>query len=99
MIQALETRNFGANRLKLVINRMPKRAQIQLPELEKVMGHSIFAEIPNDYQRLNDAYSEPRLMDPGTDLASEIGKLAARLAGIAQPEEKSRSFFGFRGKK
>ncbi len=57
MIQALTARNVGANRLKLVINRMPKRTQIQLPELEKVMGYSIYADIPNDYVKLNEAYS------------------------------------------
>ncbi len=81
MIQALEARNFGANRLKLVINRMPKRTQIQLPELEKVMGHAIYADIPNDYVNLNEAYSEPRLMEPGSDLETQIGIFAARLGG------------------
>jgi len=99
MIQALAARNFGANRLKLVINRMPKRTQIQLPELEKVMGHSIYAEIPNDYHRLNEAYSEPRLLDPGCDLGTQIGKFAARLAGISAAEKKPRGFFRLGGKK
>jgi len=99
MIQTMQARNFGANRLKLVINRMPKRAQIQLPELEKVMGHSIFAEIPNDYQRLNEAYSEPRLMEPSSELATEIGKFAAKLAGVVPAEDKPRRFFGMLGKK
>jgi pilus assembly protein CpaE len=99
MIQTLRARSFGANRLKLVINRMPKRTQIQLPELEKVMGHSIYAEIPNDYQQLNEAYSEPRLLDAGSDLGKQIGQFAARLAGISAIEKKSRRFFGLRGKK
>ncbi len=94
MIQMLAVRNLGANRLKLVINRMPKRAQIQIPELEKVMGHAIFAEIPNDYQRLNEAYSEPRLLEPSSELAMQIGKFAAKLAGIEGPEQKPRRFFG-----
>jgi pilus assembly protein CpaE len=94
MIQLLATKNFGSNRLKLIINRMPKRAQIQLPELEQVMGHSIYAEIPNDYQRLNEAYSEPRLLDPSSVLGTEIGVFAAKLAGIAAEEKKKSKFFG-----
>ena len=98
-IQALAARNFGANRLKLVINRMPKRTQIQLPELEKVMGYSIYSEIPNDYQRLNEAYSEPRLLDPVSDLGVRIGEFAAKLAGMTAAEKKPRRFFGLRGKK
>ena len=101
MIQALAARNFGANRLKLVVNRMPKRAPIQLPELEKVMGHPIYAEIPNDYQRLNDAYSEPRLVDSNSELGTTIGEFASKLAGIAATERKAkpRGLFGLRGKK
>jgi pilus assembly protein CpaE len=99
MTQTLMARNFGANRLKLVINRMPKRTQIQLPELEKVMGHSIYAEIPNAYEQLNEAYSEPRLLDPGSDLGKHIGQFAAKLAGISAAEKKARGFFGLRGKK
>ena len=99
MILSLAARNFGANRVKLVINRMPKRAQMQLPELEKIMGHSIYAEIPNDYGPLNDAYSEPRLLDPGSDLATHIGNFAARLVGIAAQEKKTRRFFGLRSNK
>jgi len=99
MILALAARNFGANRVKLVINRMPKRAQMQLPELEKIMGHAIYAEIPNDYAPLNEAYSEPRLLDPGSGLATEIGNFAGRLFGLAPQEKKPRRFFGIRSKK
>ncbi len=99
MIQALALRNLGANRLKLVINRMPKKPPIQLPELEKVMGQTIYAEIPNDYQRLNEAYSEPRLMGLGSELATEIGKFAAKLTGFVAEDKKRRGFFGLRSKK
>jgi pilus assembly protein CpaE len=100
MIQVLAARNFGANRLKLVINRMPKRTQIQLPELEKVMGHAIYAEIPNDYHRLNAAYSEPRLLEPSSELATQIGSFASRLAGLSEPDpKKPRKFFGLRSRK
>jgi pilus assembly protein CpaE len=94
MIQSLAARDFGANRLKLAINRMPRRVQVRLPELERVMGHSIYADIPNDYQRLNEAYSEPRLVDARSGLGIEIGKLAAKLAGVSMHQKKSRKFFG-----
>jgi pilus assembly protein CpaE len=100
MIHTLALQSFGTNRLKLVINRMPKRTPVQIPELEKVMGHMIFSAIPNDYLLLNEAYSQPRLMDPNSDLEKQIGKFAAKLAGIAATEEKKpRTFFGLRGKK
>jgi len=98
MIQALASRNFGSNRLRLVLNRMPKRPQIPVAELEKVMGQPIYAVIPNDYPRLNEAYSEPRLLDPGADLSVQIGIFAARLTGIGDAEKKRRGLFGLRRK-
>jgi pilus assembly protein CpaE len=98
LLQTLAARNFASDRLKLVINRMPKRMQIQLPELERVMGHPIYCTIPNDYERLNEAYSESRLLDPGSDLALQIGGFASRLGGIGVSPKAPRRFFGLRGK-
>jgi hypothetical protein len=63
------------------------------------MGHAIYADIPNDYHRLNEAYSEPRLLDPGSDLGTQIGKFASRLAGISATESKPRGFFRLKGRK
>jgi pilus assembly protein CpaE len=99
MIQTLSARDLNSNRLKLVINRMPKRADIRLPELEKIMGHAIYTSIANDYASLNAAYSEPRLLDSGSELAMQIGAMADRLAGISDSKEKPRRFFGLRRKK
>jgi pilus assembly protein CpaE len=98
VMHALASRNFGANRLRLVINRMPKRPQIPVAELQKVMGQPIYAVIPNDYHHLNEAYSEPRLLDPGDDLSVQIGKFAARLTGVDVAEKKRSGLFGLRRK-
>lgn len=94
MIQLLAARNFGANRLRLVLNKAPKRTQIQLPELEKVLGHPIYCPIPDDRQGLNEAYSESRLMKPDSDLALKIGSFTQKLTGIAPATTKARRFFG-----
>jgi Flp pilus assembly CpaE family ATPase len=96
MILGLEARGFGANRLKLVLNRMPKRLPIQLPELEKIMGHPIFSVVPNDYQILSEAYSHPRLIDLDSHLGAQFGAFAAKLAGVTPVEKKTRRLFAFR---
>jgi pilus assembly protein CpaE len=95
MIQLLAARNLGANRLRLVINRMPKRAQIQLPELEKVMGLPIYFSIPNDYPGLNEAYSQSRLMEPGSELALRIGSLMEKLTRMIPAAKKPRGILAF----
>jgi pilus assembly protein CpaE len=94
-LRTLGKHNMGPNRLKLVINRMPKRAQIQVPELERIMDFPVYAAIPNDYQALAAAYSEPRLIEPDTPLGAPMARLADKLAGIPQPAKKVKKSFLF----
>lgn len=96
MAQNLAGRGFGANRVKLVINRMPKRPPIALSELEKIMGLPIHSVIPNDYQVLSEAWSQPRLIDFNSALGVQFGVFAAKLAGISPAEKKTRRLFAFR---
>lgn len=96
MMQNLAGRGFGPNRVKLVINRMPKRPPIALPELERIMGCSIYSVVPNDYPALNEAYSHPRLVDLNSSIGTHFGLFAAKVAGVAPVEKKSRRLFAFR---
>ena len=95
MISALAGKNFGGNRVKLVLNRMPKRVKFELPELETVIGHKIHCAIPDEYDSLHEAYSEPRLLQPDTELGRSLGEFATNLAGIAPAPKKARKFFIF----
>jgi pilus assembly protein CpaE len=99
IIRTLARRSFGPNRLRLVINRMPRRAAIQVPELERIMDHPIFAVIPNEYRTLMQAYEETRLVDPESSLGAPISGFVAKLAGL--PAETARTkkliFFARRG--
>lgn len=101
MIRALVARKFDVGKLKLVVNRMAKHNQIQGPELEKILGHDIYAEIPNDYKRISEAYSESRLVDSNSDVGVAIGEFASKLVGIATVEQKRkpRGLFGLGGRK
>jgi pilus assembly protein CpaE len=96
MIQSLGNRGFGGNRVKLVINRMPKRPAIPVSEIEKLMGLSIHAILPNDYQVLSEAYSHPRLIDLNSDLGTQFGAFTAKLTGIGAVERKTRRLFAFK---
>jgi len=96
LLHSLAARNFGGNRLRLVINRMPRRTPIPVSELETVIGHPVFATMPNDYHELNDAYSEPRLLDERAELSAAIGRMADNLTGVPAPASKPRSFFSLR---
>jgi pilus assembly protein CpaE len=82
--------NAGASRLRLVVNRMPRRAPIQLPELERIMGFPIYSVVPNEYQLLQEAYAEPKLLDPDSTLGIPIAALAAKISGAPQGPKKAR---------
>src|SRR5689334_17749990 len=92
IIQTLMDSGFGKNRIRLILNRAPKRLEITPSELEKMLGVPIFAMIPNDYPELYEAYAEGRMLNRSSTLGKEISKLANKLAGIE--EEKTKKKFG-----
>ena len=75
LVQGLTQRNYGTRRVRLVINRMPKRSDIQVPELERIMGFPIQTTLPNDYHSLAEAYAQPKLLE-STQLGFGLAKLA-----------------------
>lgn len=96
MIECLASREFGANRVKLVINRMAKHSAISVAELEKIMGMPIHSVIPDAPEALSEAYSYPRLVASESDLGYEFAGLAAKLAGMTPEKKKLRKLFAFR---
>jgi pilus assembly protein CpaE len=91
LVQGLTQRNYGTRRVRLVINRMPKRTEIQVPELERIMGFPIQTTLPNDYRSLAEAYAQPKLLESTSFLGRHIANMAAALAEIApEPVKKSR---------
>jgi hypothetical protein len=88
IIQTLLDSGFGKNRIRLILNRAPKRLDITPDELEKMLGVPIFCMIPNDYQQLYETYAEGRMLDRGSELGKQIARLAIKLASL---EEKTRA--------
>ena len=95
IMSLLDARDFTAGRVKLVLNRLPKRLRMQITELESVMQHSIYATVPDEPRALAEAYAEPRLVSSDTEIGKCLQKLASRLAGLAAASDKPRKFFLF----
>ena len=93
--RALVGCNYGRNRIRLILNRTPARPDTTPEELEKVLGHPIYAMLPDDYAALCDSYCEGRMLIPGSNLGKNLARLAHKIAGT--PEEKSKSRFSFFG--
>jgi pilus assembly protein CpaE len=99
IIQTLLDTGYGKGRIRMVLNRSPKRLDITPSELERMLGVPIFAMIPNDYPELYETYAEGRMLNSGSELGKQIAKLAAKLASLKEenpevPGKKKFSFFG-----
>ena len=82
-------------KLQLVLNRTPKTMDITVGELEKILGRSLYASIPNDYMSLYQAYSSGNLLDPNNRLAQQLNLLASRISGV-QPVKSKKKFALFK---
>jgi pilus assembly protein CpaE len=83
------------DKLQLLLNRTPKMMDISTQELEKILGRSLYAALPNDYMGLYQSYSSGNLLDASSRLGLEFTQLAAKIAGVTHAKNKKRfSLFG-----
>jgi pilus assembly protein CpaE len=92
VIQTLLDSGYGKQRIRLILNRAPKRLDITPGELEKMLGIPIFCMIPNDYAELYEAYAEGRMVGKNTDLGKQMARLAGKLASMDEGKETKKRF-------
>ncbi|HUB83776.1 MAG TPA: AAA family ATPase [Bryobacteraceae bacterium] len=95
IIQTLLDSGYGKNKIRLILNRAPKRLDITPTELEKMLGVPIFAMIPNDYPELYETYAEGRMLNRNSDLGKQIARLAIKLASLEVEEKNTKKKFAF----
>ncbi|HEY1221134.1 MAG: AAA family ATPase [Bryobacteraceae bacterium] len=96
--QTLLDSGFGKHKIKLILNRAPKRLDITASELEKMLGLPIFFMVPSDYPDLYETYAEGRMLNRTGDLGKQISKLALKLANIEEEKKSSKGFSGLFGR-
>jgi pilus assembly protein CpaE len=94
MIRYLLDSGYPQGNIRLILNRVPKRLDVTLDEIEQMLGLPIFATLANDYQALQDAYVEGRLVDPNSHLGKSFGRLAGKIAGVSDDRKKKFTLFG-----
>jgi len=96
IVQTLLDSGYGKNRIRLILNRAPKRLDITPGELEKMLGLPIYASVPNDYPELYETYAEGRMLSRNSELGRQIARLALKLAGM-EPDKSGKKRFGLFG--
>ncbi|HUA63976.1 MAG TPA: AAA family ATPase [Verrucomicrobiae bacterium] len=89
IVQTLLDGGFGKNRVKLILNRAPKRLDITPGELEKMLGVPIFFTVPNDYPELYETYAEGRMLNRNSELGKQIARLAMKLGSLEEDKTSS----------
>jgi pilus assembly protein CpaE len=89
IVQTLLDSGYGKQRIRLIVNRTPKRLDVAPGDLEKMLGIPIFCMIPNDYPELYEAYAEGRMLGKGSDLGKHIVRLSNKLASVGEEKEKT----------
>ena len=96
VIQFLLDAGYARAQFHLILNRVTRRFDVSIEELESMMGVPVYATLSNDYNALHEAFSEGRLLEGSGVLAEDFERLAARISGVpeAAPKKKKFSLFG-----
>ena len=89
--QTLMDSGYSQNRLHLILNRMPRRADLTSEEVQKILGLPVYASLPNNYPELFEAYAHGTLLPSNSDLGQHLAKLAMKIAGIQGQKGKSKA--------
>jgi Flp pilus assembly CpaE family ATPase len=96
MAQRLLQGGLVESRLKLLLNRAPKRSDLTLDEIRSAIGIPVFATVPNDYGVIQDAYAERTMAPATTALGRGIDEFVTKIGGFSKPDvvKKKFSLFG-----
>jgi pilus assembly protein CpaE len=94
---------FRKSQMHFVVNRVPRNTDVEIEDVEKVLGMQVYAAIVDDHAPLEAAYRKGRLLAPEEPLRRRIGRLADKLTGVERPApamRKKRKFaiFSFEAK-
>ncbi len=71
---------FPKNRFNIVVNRVDRRDEIGLDDMEKLFGAKVHTRLPNDYFALHRVVTLGQPLGPDGDLGKAIENIANRLA-------------------
>jgi pilus assembly protein CpaE len=80
-------RDMGlSGRVSVVLNRVRKHAIFSPAQVEELLGQPVVRVFCNDYESVNQAVEEGKLLDSGSELGQSFAEFAAQL--MDQPEVK-----------
>ena len=72
-------------RVSILVNRSHKRGQIDVPEIEKLLGFPVFMQFPNDYLAVHTAVAAGKPVDLSSELGQRFQQLAQSMSSGRGP--------------
>jgi pilus assembly protein CpaE len=88
---------YSRHKLRLILNRVPKRHDVKFEDVQRSLGIAVFAEL-SERLELEEAYTAGKLLAPESELGKQFVELALKVTGV-QAQEKSKSGWGLFGSK
>jgi pilus assembly protein CpaE len=87
----LEEYGVPGDRIHIILNRQ-ERGGLPLDDIEKALGHAVFAALPNDYRHVRDAIVESRLVASDSAFGAGCRKLAQQVSGLPKSSRMDSTF-------
>jgi pilus assembly protein CpaE len=84
---------YSRQRLRLILNRVPKRHDFSSDDVQRSLGTAVFAEL-SDRLELDEAYTAGKLLAPDSELGKQFADLALKVSGVQAGEAKTKSGWG-----
>ena len=95
-VALLEELGFNKEHVRVVVNRLHKREELDLRDMEKIFRFPVFATFPNDYSNVRRSLTDGKPVPENCDLGSAYRKFAEKLFGAARPLGKKASLVGLK---
>ena len=97
IIQALLKSSYPQERIHLVVNRLTRKPQLTIRDIEQVLQMPVAWILPDDSEMLAAAYVRGNLAQDHSALGEAFTRFAAKLTGIQRPRA-TRRWFSFLSK-
>jgi pilus assembly protein CpaE len=92
--RALRESGYRSERIRLVLNRVPRRTDVTAAEVEKLLEMPVTATLPEDYEALYESYADGKLLAQDSQLGRKFRELAGKICGVTEPKRKRTGLFG-----
>lgn len=79
---------YGHDRFQMIVNRVNRKSDISVADMERIFTCPVFATFPNDYYALHKVVTRAEPLPSECDLGRAIEQVAAKISGFTQKDRR-----------